>query len=295
MDGRPFALSTLKRIGILLWLAEPTLRSIRDPKSPNFHNVYTWGFEMRRYSRLASEILTTQTQQPPPPPPPAPAPAPASASAFASASERRDYKSPPVVDDDEQVAGILRDHKTSTATQELRAIQEIWQSPSYLDLGRLLSGPTKQYRRLGFNFSAFGKEDERAKRSPRTVEFRIMDGTVRSDLILGWLQICSTVTEAAVQRTDGRFAKAVDRFLRRLGGGGEPQYFQSSSSSRKGGPGMAVMVERDSARQQETLGVRLGREFRELMQDLAVPRGVYFSFEEKVRQEHSELSSLALH
>ncbi len=51
-----FSLLTLKRLATLLWLAEPTLRSIRNPNSENFNNQYTWGAEVRRYSRLATSI-----------------------------------------------------------------------------------------------------------------------------------------------------------------------------------------------------------------------------------------------
>ena len=56
IDGRPFSLLTLKRLATLLWLAESQLRSIRDPFSPNYNNIYTWGAEQRRYSRLAKAL-----------------------------------------------------------------------------------------------------------------------------------------------------------------------------------------------------------------------------------------------
>lgn len=52
-DGKAFALPTLKKLATVFWLAEPIIRSVRNPKSPNFANVYTWGSEQRRYSRLA--------------------------------------------------------------------------------------------------------------------------------------------------------------------------------------------------------------------------------------------------
>ncbi|RYO94323.1 hypothetical protein DL766_000600 [Monosporascus sp. MC13-8B] len=52
-----------------------------------------------------------------------------------------------------------------------RALKTIWRATSKAQLGQLLSGSTKEYRRLGFNFSTCGGEDDRARRSPKTVEF----------------------------------------------------------------------------------------------------------------------------
>lgn len=42
-DSRPFALLTLKRLAMLLWLVESRVYSIRDPLSLNYNNAYTWG------------------------------------------------------------------------------------------------------------------------------------------------------------------------------------------------------------------------------------------------------------
>ncbi|KAK5656439.1 hypothetical protein OQA88_4820 [Cercophora sp. LCS_1] len=226
MDDRSFSLSTLKRLGSLLWVAEPTLRSIRNPKSPNYDNVYTWGSELRRFSRLA-----------------------------AGTGERDPYGGNV---DDAQMSGVLSKAKVDGRDKD--ALIGIWRARNHLELGRLLSGSTKQYRRLGFNFSSFGMEDERATRSPRTVEFRMMEGTVRSDLILNWVAICTVVAEVAVTRDDVRFKRALERLLVRLGG--------------------------PPTQAEESLGRRRGREFRELMQDLEVPRAVYAGFEDKVIREH---------
>jgi len=44
------------------------------------------------------------------------------------------------------------------------AVLTIWRAASPLELGRLLSGPQRQLRRLGLNFSAFGEEDKRARK-----------------------------------------------------------------------------------------------------------------------------------
>jgi len=229
MDGRPWSLSTLQRLGTLLWFGEPTLRSIRDPNSPNFDNIYTWGFAMRQRSRLAKK-LEGQNHAP---------------SGFGTIPDR-------------QIDHAIQ----SLPSKDLNAVVEIWKAASRLELGHLLSGPEKMYRRLGFNFSAFGKEDERARRNPRTMEFRMMDGSVDTSLILGWLAICGTIAETAVGRLHSRFAAALGLLLQRPGG----------------------REALDECR--ETLGDRRGREFRELMQALGVQAEHYRGFEDKIRREH---------
>ncbi|KAJ4290063.1 hypothetical protein N0V88_006567 [Collariella sp. IMI 366227] len=231
MDGQALALPALKRLGTLLWVAEPTLRSIRDPKSPNAANTYTWGFAMREYSRLAEKILD-------------------------SAAAPRELGT--VLDQQifDSMAG-----RTAAPAKELSAVAEIWKTTSHLELGQLLSGPDKKHRRLGFNFSAFGEEDERAKRNPRTMEFRMMEGSVEAELVMGWMAICGTIAEVAVAESDARYAAAIDLLLRRLGG--------------EGG-GLS-----------ETVGNQRGREFRELMLALGISEGIYQAFEKKIRWEHS--------
>ncbi|GAB1311498.1 hypothetical protein MFIFM68171_01708 [Madurella fahalii] len=243
MDGRPWSLSTLKRLGTLLWVAEPILRAIRDPNSPNFDHVYTWGFEMRKHSRLAErvEVLIAQSSSPYNVPMP---------NKFSGIS-------------DNQVASTLQARGAVPAT-ELRAVTEIWKTTSHLELGRLLSGEEKKYRRLGFNFSAFGEEDERARRNPRTFEFRIMEGSVRIDLILGWLTICGTIAEVAVAKADPRFAAALSLLLH-----------QADRAQHK--------TARDFG---ETPGTQRGREFRELMRALGVSSDNYRGFEEKIMREN---------
>jgi hypothetical protein len=234
IDGRPWSLSTLKRLGTLLWVAEPTLRSIRDPTSPNFDNTYTWGFALQERSRLATRLKGLGTAP----------------SALGAISDR-------------QVSEAIREHSESSRVlppEVANAFVEIWKTSSHLQLGRLLSGPEKKYRRLGFNFSAFGEEDERARRNPRTMEFRMMDGSIDTRLILGWLAICGVIAESAVVRTDRRFSAALSLLLQR-------------SDERR-------------LSEKETLGERRGREFRELMQALGVTEEHYCGFEDKIRREH---------
>ncbi len=236
MDGLPWGLATLQRLGALLWAAEPTLRSIRDPRSRNADNLYTWGFAMHQRSRLA-KILETS--------PPTP-----SRELAAAIS-------------DSQIMAAVVQGRSSTASPSLLidGIVRICGTASHLELGQLLSGTEKMYRRLGFNFSAFGQEDERARRNPRTMEFRMMDGSVDAHLIMGWLAICGTIAETAVARGDGRYAAALDVLL-----------LQRAEGCRR--------------RRREAVGVQRGREFRELMLALGVAAGHFRGFEGKIRREH---------
>lgn len=245
MDGRPWSLATLKRLASLLWVAEPTLRSIRDPKSPNFDNVYTWGFEMRRHSRLAKRVADHVAQ---------------SACWFTTTAGCQSFEIP-----DKEVRGALQD-QTSVLSTDLAAFRGIWKTTSHVELGRLLSGPEKKYRRLGFNFSAFGQEDQRSRANPRTVEFRIMDGSVQTELILGWLTICGAIAEAAVIGSDGRFAAALGRLLR------EADWPRNAGTTE--------------SEETQAAGARRGRGFRELMEVFGVPEKDYRGLEEKIKREH---------
>ncbi|KAL1845553.1 hypothetical protein VTK73DRAFT_491 [Phialemonium thermophilum] len=183
-DGRPFALDTLKRLATLLWLAEEPLRSVRDPASPNYRNVYTWGAEVRLYSRLAQALDGGLL------------------GSSAAAIDRDGNLAGGRSADDYDVGekeGVVVD-----GAREYRAVGAIWMATSRLQLGRMLSGPTKQYRRLGFNFSSFGEEDERARRGPKTVEFRVLEGTLADDVVLGWTCICCALVETAVGTAGSR-------------------------------------------------------------------------------------------
>ena len=238
MDGRAWSLSTLKRLGSLLWLAEPTLRSIRDPNSANYHNTYTWGFAMRQHSRLRSKVAGLN-----------------------SLSTSLKMAESMIRIPDEQVVATFRSI-TQFPAKELLAISEIWQAPSRLELGRLLSGPEKKYRRLGFNFSSFGEEDERARRSPRTVEFRFMEGSVDPDLILSWLEVCGTIVETAVVRSDGRYVAALSQALQ------------------------LRTEDRHTSRSSERLGERRAHQFRDLMEAFGVLEKDYCGLTEKIKREH---------
>ncbi|KAK4185724.1 hypothetical protein QBC35DRAFT_388842 [Podospora australis] len=240
-DDRAYTLSTLKRLATLLWPAEEALRSIRDRNSPNYNNEYTWGFEMR-YSRLGKSLHANRV--------------------CGRASEAFVAEMTDEIPDKQVVKAIYAQEAMSA--RELQAFREIWKQNSHEGLGKLLSGDEAKYRRLGFNFSAFGLEDERARTNPRTMEFRFMEGTLRPDLVASWMIICGTIAEVAISRSDSRFEVALARLLHKLDGG--------SPCTIK--------------RLLERRGRRLGRDFRDLMEDLGVPLDVYRAFLGKVIQQN---------
>lgn len=148
-DGTSLSLGSLRRFAALCWLVEPTLRLLKDPKSPNFLHVYTWSSALRERSRLAFAVAKSRENE-------------------------RDYY----------------------------ALRHILGAQNEEDLGRLMSGVERQYRRLGFNFSAFGQEDERAKRSPRSVEVRFFEDYRGEAEVLGWVHVCVALGIVAVGDRD---------------------------------------------------------------------------------------------
>ncbi|KAM7184838.1 hypothetical protein V8F20_012038 [Naviculisporaceae sp. PSN 640] len=195
MDDSPFPLPALKRLGMLLWMAEPILRTVRDPTSENYTNIHTWGAELRVYSRLAQMAGIS-----------------ASNPGSSSATKQADTLVRELLDVTDPETKIRTKHAI-----DLEALRLIATASDYEHLGRLLSGETAQYRRLGFNFSAFGKEDTRAHTNPRTVEFRIMESTTELDVVVAWLRVCRAVTSVAVDNTvlvRTRFTGIMLRLLR---------------------------------------------------------------------------------
>lgn len=180
MDGCEFNLGTLQRLATILWLAEDVLRGVRNPLSPNFHNVYTWGAEIRQHSRLAESLNR------------------------GCAMKSHDSSA-----DSDPGIGAVR-----LEAGEYHAINSIWAVRSHLELGRMLSGSTRQYRRLGFNFSSLGEEDDRARHGPKTVEFRILEGTLCDDIVLPWTSICCALVETAVGGPKDQFRHVVTCLLR---------------------------------------------------------------------------------
>ncbi|KAK4197139.1 hypothetical protein QBC40DRAFT_334310 [Triangularia verruculosa] len=239
VDDRPYALSTLKRLATILWVSEPILRSTRDPKSPNYENIYSWGFELVKHSRLAKRLEGLDGML----------------SGDLVATGAHDIP-------DRQIARAVCGQK-SVSAENLTAFREIWKRTSHEELGKLLSGDTRMHRRLGFNFSAFGLEDERARTNPRTIEFRFMEGSTDIDMVLGWLTIGATIVDVAASRSDGRFEVALGRMLQK---------------SRKEG--------RETVVGRETRGDRLGRDFADLMKELGVSHDISRGFVEKITREN---------
>ncbi|ETS85634.1 hypothetical protein PFICI_03659 [Pestalotiopsis fici W106-1] len=184
MDGYPFSLPTLKRCAILTWLAEPVLRQVKDPKSPNFEHVFTWSSAARRHSRLATNLKMGIAAQIP-------------------STEDVKFLPPPI-------KNHVKD-RNADLSMDLNAIRLIAGTTSHAQLGRLMSGEGKQYRRLGFNFSAFAGEDERACTNPKTVECRFLEGMIKTDIVLGWLQIICRLVEVSLDsgNDDECYSRAV--------------------------------------------------------------------------------------
>ncbi|KAK0737356.1 hypothetical protein B0T21DRAFT_286866 [Apiosordaria backusii] len=239
VDDRPYTLSTLKRLATILWVSEPILRSTRDPKSPNYDNVYSWGFELVKHSRLAKRLEG------------------ADGVLTGEAVAREAHEFP----DGQIVRAICGQSRVSAKC--LAAFREIWSKASHEELGKLLSGDTRMHRRLGFNFSAFGLEDERARTNPRTIEFRFMEGSTNIDMVLGWLTIGATIVEVAASKSDARFEVALSRVLQTLQEG-----------------------EQETVVGRETRGDRLGRDFAQLIEDLGLSHDMSRGFVEKITREN---------
>ncbi|KAK7753301.1 hypothetical protein SLS62_004820 [Diatrype stigma] len=188
LDGRAFSLPSMKRMAILMWMAEPIMRKVKDPRSPNYDHTYTWSFAQRDHSRLAKWIREDKTPQ---------------------ARTRRELEGL-----DPALVGYVISKKAMFPEYQ-KAIGHIWRAHTYVELGKMMSGDDKPHRRLGFNFSAMGEEDERARRSPKTIECRFLEGIIEEDVIIGWIRIFGTMVQAALNRqeTQGRFAKTVLRLV----------------------------------------------------------------------------------
>ncbi|KJR81234.1 uncharacterized protein SPSK_01153 [Sporothrix schenckii 1099-18] len=255
-DGTAFTLPTLKKLATIFWLAEPILRSVRNPHSPNYSHAYTWGFDQRRYSRLA---LALDNRSP--------------ATDNVTIGEdllARVRSSVCNADDDEWHKYMNETGKTAFRNEALRAI---WQSATSQELGLLLSGSQREYRRLGFNFSAFGGEDERSRTNPRTIEFRILEGTLNEELVQGWYQICGKLVELGTKGRQARFCEVVQYLVAQ-----QPAYDELLKNTDSGRLQAHVRAERG----------RVTRDllFAEFMEVIGVEAAAYKPFQEKIRREY---------
>ncbi|KAK7953408.1 hypothetical protein PG988_014102 [Apiospora saccharicola] len=164
-DGRRLSLPSLQRLAVLCWLAEPVLRGVKDPRSPNFVHKYTWSSPLRERSRLAAELRKQHRLH--------------------GCAENRHHQ---------------QQQQQKQQASDLRAIRHILASRSHVELGKLMTGEGRPYRRLGFNFYSLVKEtlSEADRTELETVECRFLEGTMSEDAILGWLQIYGCLVESAL-------------------------------------------------------------------------------------------------
>lgn len=206
-DGLFFSLRSMKKLATVLWLAEPILRGVKDPRSRNFDHTYTWSFPWRAHSRIALALqgrlpggqtiddLATGAED--------------EFDAFvARANNARLTGAGGGGDrDDGEALRFVGAHR--------QALRAIWRASTHAELGRMLCGTGRKYRRLGFNFHALGGEDARARSSPRTVEFRFLEGCVDEAVVSGWVRVCVALAElaAADQVEDWEFYDMVALLL----------------------------------------------------------------------------------
>lgn len=182
-DGLFSPLKSMKMLATLLWLSEPILRSLKDPKSLNFNHTYTWSFAWRQHSRLGLALQADRNPQ-------------------GGQAVEDLYTGTP--DDFESFLDKLHNVRASGnrfVDMDSRALRAIWQASSHEELGRMLCGPDRKHRRLGFNFHSLAREDERGRTSPRTIEFRFLEGFNDKDIVLGWVQVCLGLAELATDAT----------------------------------------------------------------------------------------------
>lgn len=199
LDGRPLLLGTFKRLATLAWLSEPILRGVKDPKSPNFEHVYTWSSPLRRHSRLG---MALQDQ----------------AGELIDSDDSEDFRGF-IAGVDEALAAsnvttILGSGDVDTRTadhldsREVHALRSIWRAHSHQQLGRLLSGSERKYRRLGFNFHSLEQSEEGpgVASSPQTVEFRFLEGFLETGIVYAWVRLCGEMVALATESVEtGRF------------------------------------------------------------------------------------------
>ncbi|KUI69577.1 hypothetical protein VM1G_05282 [Cytospora mali] len=197
-DGLFYSLSSMKKLATLFWLSEPILRSLKNPRSRNFDHLYTWSCALRQHSRIALALEADRN--------------------LAGGRTIEDlYTGKP--DDFDAFLERLGDSRGTGNTPEdnfhfvdehCQALRAIWRASNHEELGRMLCGPDQKRRRLGFNFHSLAAEDERGRTSPRTIEFRFLEGFNDRDMVSGWVQVCIGLAKLAVDETeDRRFYKMV--------------------------------------------------------------------------------------
>lgn len=201
-DGLFFSLGSMKRLATLLWLSEPILRSVKNPKSRNFDHTFTWSLPWRQHSRIAlaldshrnltggqtiDELYTGNSDD--------------FDAFFVNLNNAR------------HISGLPGD-SSHLGDEHHRALRAIWGASNHQELGRMLCGPEQRSRRLGFNFHSLAAEDERGRNSPRTIEFRFLEGFNDKDIVSGWVQVCTGIVKLAVDGIeDARFYRMAKLLL----------------------------------------------------------------------------------
>lgn len=202
-DGLFYSLKSMKKLATMLWLSEPILRGLKDPRSHNFDHTYTWGFPWRDHSRIALALqgrlpggqtiddLSTGSED-------------EFDTFLARANNARltgwggggggGGNNSPDGDGDDEALRFVGAHR--------QALRAIWRASTHAELGRMLSGTGRKYRRLGFNFHALGGEDARARASPRTVEFRFLEGCIDEGVVAGWVHACVALARLATDQVE---------------------------------------------------------------------------------------------
>lgn len=196
-DGRFYSLKSMKKLATVLWLAEPILRGLKDPNSRNFDHTFTWGFPWREHSRIAMalqgrlpegqtiEDLATGPED--------------EFDTFLGRANNARVTGEGAVGGGN---GIGEVDKLRFADEHRLALRAIWRASTQRELGRMLCGTEAKYRRLGFNFHALGGEDARARASPRTVEFRFLEGCIDEGVVAGWVHVCVALAKLAVDQVE---------------------------------------------------------------------------------------------
>lgn len=249
-DGKFFSLRTMKKLATLLWLSEPLLRAVKDPRSPNFTHHYTWSYAWREHSRIALALGASRKGHmhglaPPPTPTTTTTTTTATTTTTTSATSTttlegargarslHDLVSGPPCDFDEfetmlqdaRPAGVSftgadgvdgvhvesappLSHRPDAYLAEgpggsgggshRQALRAIWRTADHRELGHLLRGPERKFRRLGFNFHAL--EQDASEPGPRTVEVRFLEGFLDTEVIAAWVRLCGELVDLA---TDG--------------------------------------------------------------------------------------------
>lgn len=187
-DGRFYSLKSMKKLATILWLSEPILRGVKDPNSRNFDHTYTWSFPWRQHSRIAlalqGNLPDGQTMD----------------DLFTGRSDEFDDFL--LKTNSARLTGNSPDDTFRFVGEHRQALRAIWRASTHEELGRMLCGTGRKYRRLGFNFHALGGEDARARESPRTIEFRFLEGHIDEGVVSGWVHVCIALAALAADQIE---------------------------------------------------------------------------------------------